>query len=99
MSQLPPSPWPSIIKVLLILGCTITFCVLGLLAGVLAAKVLAVSGDTNGEAILFTVLIPPTVGSLFGLAVGLISAWFVRWAPRPPSLSSKPSAGNPPVHP
>jgi len=97
MNPSPQSPWPSIIKVALILGCTITFCILGLTAGVLAAKVLTSSGNADGEEVLLTVLVPPTVGSLFGLAVGLISALFVRWTPRKNLTAPTQPTGTPPV--
>jgi uncharacterized membrane protein YeaQ/YmgE (transglycosylase-associated protein family) len=97
MNPPPQSPWPSIVKVVLILGCTITFCILGLIAGVLAAKVLTSSGNAHGQEVLMTVLIPPTVGSLFGLTVGLISALFVRWNSRKNLPVSTQSTGTSPV--
>lgn len=72
------------IKVALILGCTTIFCVLGLVSGVLAAKVMITAAHEQGPGVLFTVLIPPAVGAVFGLFVGLIAAAFVRWPNKNP---------------
>jgi hypothetical protein len=40
MNESTPSPWPAIIKIALLIGCTMGFCILGLISGVLAAKVM-----------------------------------------------------------
>ena len=81
-------------KVTLILGCTISFCVLGLVSGVLATKVMLTSSHVQGEELLAVVLAPPAVGAIFGLLVGLIATAFVRWPDRkqvPPPVN--PTAG------
>jgi hypothetical protein len=82
MNESTPSPWPAIIKIALLIGCTMAFCILGLISGVLAAKVVQNAGGVQGEQLLMTVLVPPVVGALFGFCVGLISTLFVRWSPR-----------------
>jgi|OpeIllAssembly_1097287.scaffolds.fasta_scaffold2572170_1 hypothetical protein len=97
MNESTPSPWPAIIKIALLIGCTMAFCILGLISGVLAAKLMQTTGNVNGEDLLVTVLVPPVVGALFGFGVGLISTLFVRWSPRPtlgqPPLSGSVSSG------
>jgi NhaP-type Na+/H+ or K+/H+ antiporter len=82
MNETTPSPWPAIIKIALLIGCTMGFCILGLISGVLAAKLMQTTGNVNSEDLLVTVLVPPVVGALFGFCVGLISTLFVRWSPR-----------------
>jgi uncharacterized integral membrane protein len=86
------SPWPAIIKIALLIGCTMGFCVLGLISGVLAAKVMQHASDVRGDELLVTVLMPPVVGALFGFFVGMVSTLYVRWSPRKPF-------GQPPLQP
>jgi NhaP-type Na+/H+ or K+/H+ antiporter len=97
MNESTSSPWPAIIKIALLIGCTMGFCILGLISGVLAAKLMQTSGNVRGDDLLVTVLVPPVVGALFGFCVGLISTLFVRWSPRRPSeqpaLSGQSSHG------
>lgn len=97
MNEPSPSPWPAIIKIALLIGCTMGFCILGLISGVLAAKVVQNAGGVQGKQLLMTVLMPPVVGALFGFCVGLISTLFVRWSPRrtlgQPPASSPASQG------
>lgn len=82
MNESNPSPWPAITKIALLIGCTMGFCVLGLISGVLAAKVMKQAGDVRSDDLLVTVLIPPVVGALFGFFVGMVSTLFVRWTPK-----------------
>jgi cation transporter-like permease len=79
MKELPDTPWPSLIKVALIIGCTLTFCILGLVAGVLAVTAMQ---DAHG--LLPVILVPPAAGAVFGFLVGLVSASLVRWKRRTP---------------
>jgi hypothetical protein len=99
MNEPPHSPWPAIVKIALLIGCTMGFCILGLISGVLAAKVVQNASNVDSEALLLTVLLPPVVGALFGFFVGCISTLFVR-RPRPrPALDYGPStAAPPPMH-
>jgi hypothetical protein len=83
MNGSSPSPWPAIIKIALLIGCTMVFCVLGLVSGVLAAKIMQHAGGARSDELLVTVLVPPVVGALFGFFVGLVSTLYVRRAPEP----------------
>jgi NhaP-type Na+/H+ or K+/H+ antiporter len=97
------SPWPAIIKIALLIGCTMGFCILGLISGVLAAKVMQHAGDVRGDELLVTVLMPPVVGAVFGFFVGMISTLFVRWRPQktydspPHQTLTQPPVSTPPV--
>jgi uncharacterized membrane protein YeaQ/YmgE (transglycosylase-associated protein family) len=82
MNDSSQSPWPSIIKIALLIGCTMSFCILGLISGVLAAKVMQHASDARGDQLLVTVLMPPVVGALFGFFVCMVSTFYVRWIPR-----------------
>jgi hypothetical protein len=70
------------VRIGLLIGCTATFCVLGLVAGVLAAKLLQHSPEVRGDDLLMTILVPPAVGAGFGFFVGSVSAFLVRWNPK-----------------
>jgi len=87
MKELPETPWPSLIRVALIIGCTLTFCILGLVVGVLAAKAMQ-----DAHRLLPIILVPPAVGAVFGFLVGLVSASLVRWKRRTP-MDKPPLAG------
>jgi hypothetical protein len=83
MNKQPPSPWPGVVKAAIILGCTTTFCVFGLISGFLAAMIMRGHQNFDTEEMLLTVLMPPAGGALFGFFVGLVTSVFVKWSPKP----------------
>ncbi len=100
MNNSSQSPWPAITKIALLIGCTIVFCILGMISGVLAAKLMQRVSDVRGDELLVTVLLPPVVGALFGFFVGSVATLYVRWSPTAPMGKGPPQPlARPPINP